>query len=141
MVDLMKARKDGGEWWLILDRGEEVKSTIEQWAKKEKICGAFVSGIGAVTNVELSAYHPQKKEWTNRKFGEYYELLSLSGNLNDDGLHAHMIIGGLDFGVFGGHLARAEVSVLGEFIGIPTDPLKKTPLMGTLLKKIDLGKK
>ncbi|VVC02012.1 Uncharacterised protein [uncultured archaeon] len=137
----MQSRKDKAGWWLILEKGEEIKGTIEAWAKKEKIDGASISGVGAVKDVELAVYLPEKKQMASRKFGGIYELLSLSGNINVDGLHAHIVISDDSFGAMGGHLNSATIAVFGEFFAIPTSLVGKNPDAGTGLRKIDLGKK
>ena len=136
----MQFRKDKTGYWLILDKGEEVKSTIEDWAKKEKITGAAISGIGAVTDVELAAYNPDTNEWHSKKLTDYYEMLSCIGNITTDGVHAHLVLGTQEFGVIGGHLKSAKISALGEFFIIPSEKVEKFSLPGTKLKKIDLGK-
>jgi hypothetical protein len=107
----------------MLDKGEEILSTISGWAKKEKITGAQVWGIGAVEDVELAAYEPEAKKWVNRKFSGSYELLSCIGNISEEGLHAHISMSGADFNAVGGHLLRAKISVFGEFFILPTGKL------------------
>lgn len=137
----MQVRKDKTGYWLILDKGEEVKSTIESWARKEGITGASISGIGALTDVELAAYDPGTNEWHSKKCMEYYEMLSCIGNITTDGMHAHVMLGTQEFGVIGGHLKSGKISALGEFFVIPAGKVEKFALPGTKLKKIDLGKK
>jgi predicted DNA-binding protein with PD1-like motif len=137
----MQARRDKTGWWLVLDRGEEVKRTIEAWAKKENIAGTSISGVGAVKDVELGVYSPEKKQMATRKLEGIYELLSLSGNINEDGLHAHIVISDHSFNAMGGHLIRATIAVFGEFFVIPTSPVGKNPDAETGLRKIDLKKK
>jgi predicted DNA-binding protein with PD1-like motif len=137
----MQSRKEKNGCWLILERGEEIKSTLAEWAKKEKISGASISGIGGVTEVELAAFNPAENRWTRKKFTDHYELLSLAGNINEDGLHAHMVIGDLQFNIIGGHLNFAKVSTFAEIFAIPTQLVGKVPMPDIALKKIDLGKK
>jgi len=119
----MQSRKEKHGYWLILGKGEEIKSAISNWAKKEKISGAQVWGIGAVENAELAAYEPDSKKWVNREFSGSYELLSCIGNISEEGLHAHISMSGMDFNAVGGHLVRAEISVFGEFFVLPTERL------------------
>lgn len=134
----MQARKEEKGWWLVLEKGEELKSIIEQWARKEGIDGASITGIGALTDAELTAYNPVKNEVMRRRFDDYYELVGLSGNLSAEGLHAHVILAGRDFTAVGGHLVSAKVSVLVECFVVPTDALLKVPLSGTPYKRTDL---
>lgn len=134
----MQSRKDKTGYWLIVDKGEELKSAIAAFAKEKGIAGASLCGIGAVTQVELAAFSPEKNEFSKRKFPDYYELLSITGNINEDGVHAHLVISDLDFNVHGGHLERAFASTFAEIFIIPTSPLKKLPMAGGSLKKISL---
>jgi len=136
----MQSRKENNGYWLVLSKGEEVKSAIEGWAAREGVAGAQVWGIGALTDVELAYYNPEKNQWTKKKFSGYYELLGFSGNINEDGLHAHAIIGDSAFNVSGGHFLGGTISALGEFFIVPTNPLRKNPLPGTQLKKTELNR-
>jgi len=104
-----------------------------------------VQGVGGIANVELVAHDEGKGEWVKRRFSEcpIYELLSLAGNINEDGLHAHVVVSGSDFNAFGGHLQSAEVSVFWEFFIMPTEFIGKTKTIvaGAEFRKIDLEKK
>jgi len=129
----MQSRKEKSGYWLMLSRGEEVKSAISAWAKKKSIKGAQVWGIGAITGVELAYYGPRAKKWKTRRFaGKSYELLSCIGNINEEGLHAHVSMSDSSFKVHGGHLISAKISVFGEFFVLPTSALKKklAPALG-----------
>ncbi|MCX6770905.1 MAG: DNA-binding protein [Candidatus Micrarchaeota archaeon] len=137
----MQSRKEKSGYWLILEQGEEVKSSISNWAREHKITGAQVWGIGAITDVELAYYSPQAKKWKTRRFpGENYEMLSCIGNISEDGLHAHISMSDARFNVHGGHLIGAEISVMGEFFILPTTKLGKKPLPKLGLRGISLEK-
>ncbi|MFA5930505.1 MAG: DUF296 domain-containing protein [Candidatus Micrarchaeia archaeon] len=137
----MQSRKEKYGYWLVLSQGEEVKFAISEWARKNKVAGAQVWGIGAVTDVALAYYFPQSKKWKTRRFsGKSYELLSCIGNISEDGLHAHVSMSDSSFKVQGGHLLSAKISVFGEFFVLPTAGLAKklAPKLG--LRGIDLKK-
>jgi predicted DNA-binding protein with PD1-like motif len=137
----MQSRKEKSGYWLILDRGEEVKSAISDWARENKVAGAQVWGIGAVTGVALAYYFPRSKKWKTRRFsGKSYELLSCIGNISEDGLHAHVSMSDSGFNVHGGHLVSAKISVFGEFFVLPAAKLAKklAPKLG--LRGISLEK-
>ena len=137
----MQSRKEKSGYWLILGPGEEVKSTISAWARKNKVTGAQVWGIGAITGVELAYYDPHAKKWKAMHYPEKsYELLSLIGNISEDGLHAHACMSDSGFRVHGGHLQSAKISVFGEFFVLPTAKLRKVPVAKLGLKGIDLKK-
>ncbi|MCX8195279.1 MAG: DNA-binding protein [Candidatus Micrarchaeota archaeon] len=123
---------------MILEKEEEIKSAVAKWSREHEIYGAAVFGIGAVKNVELAAYEPENNRWAKKNFKGFYELVSLAGNINADGLHAHVVISDLKFNTFAGHLECATVSTFAELFVIPTNRLKKVPLGNTALKKIQL---
>jgi len=136
----MQSRKEKDGYWLILSRGEEIKSAIEKWAKEEGVDGAMVFGIGAVEDAELGYLNIETKKYESRKFPGSHELLSFLGNINAEGLHAHLSMTKGDFVVRGGHLMSAKISVVGEFFVLQTSPLAKIPLPEFGLRKIDLQK-
>lgn len=137
----MESRKEKSGYWLMLSRGEEVKEAISSWAKKEGISGAQVWGIGAVEDAKLGYFNEKTKKYIERKFTGSHELLSCMGNINEDGLHAHMIISKGDYIARGGHLICAKISVFGEFFVLPAKKLGKTMAPKFNLRRIDLSKK
>lgn len=137
----MEFRKDGNLILLCLARGEEVIATINEWAKKEGIRGASISGIGAISDVELGIYDPATGAYQRRLFSGEYELVSLTGNITEIGLHAHVCISGRDYVCHGGHLSGGKIAIVGEFAVISANPIAKVPLEGTKFMRWDLGKK
>jgi len=137
----MQVRREKQGYWLVLSRGEEMKSAISAWAKKAGIKGAQIWGIGAVEGAELGYFNPKAKEYEQRKFPGSHELLSCIGNISEDGLHAHLAISKGGFAVHGGHLISAKISVFGEFFVLPTQKLGKGPAPAFRLRGIDLKKK
>jgi predicted DNA-binding protein with PD1-like motif len=123
----MQSRKEKSGYWLLLGRGEEVKSTITDWARENKVKGAQVWGIGAVEDAKLGYFNVKKKIYEERTFSGSHELLSCIGNISEGGLHAHVAISKGDFLVRGGHLISAKISVFGEFFVLPTSKLAKKP--------------
>jgi len=135
----MQSRKEKYGYLLILEQGEEVKSAISEWAKKQGIKGAQVLGIGAITGVELAYYAPRARKWKTRRFsGKSYELISCIGNISDEGLHAHVSMSDSSFKVHGGHLLSAKISVFGEFYVLLTAALRKKLVPKLGLKGISL---
>ncbi len=118
---------------LIIDRGEELVSTISNFCKKNKIKAAFVSGIGALSNINLGYFDIIKKEYIKREFDNSYELININGNISvkEDNyiLHCHVVLGGPDYSLKGGHLFRGLVSVTAEIYILP--------LNGKLIREMD----
>ena len=89
---------------------------------------------------ELGYYDLKAKKFITKKFAGSHELLSFIGNINEDGLHAHVCMSDSGFRVHGGHLISAKISVFGEFFVLPTAKLGKklSPKLG--LRGISLEK-
>lgn len=110
----MKEFSDGKNFLLRFDRGEEFITLLIDWARKAKLDGAFLSGLGAVERPKLGYYDAKKKGYIEQEFEGEYEIASLTGNLGWDGKeplsHIHAVISGPNFIAFGGHLYSAVVS-------------------------------
>ena len=59
----MKYRKENDCYLAVLDRGDELISSLTEMVKKEGIRGGTVRGLGGVTNVTLGFFDTQKKEY------------------------------------------------------------------------------
>jgi hypothetical protein len=129
----MRSFKKDNIYVLIVDRGEEIVSKVIDFCKKNRISAAFVSGIGALSNITLGYFDIIKKEYIKKKLDSSYELLNINGNISveeDDFIfHCHVILGGPDFRLMGGHLFRGVVSVTAEICILP--------LNGKLIRKMD----
>ena len=114
----MKAKKVENGYFLRIDKGEEIVSTITDFIARENIRSGAVAGIGALTKVELGYFDRNGKEYLKKTFNNVYELLSLTGNVayidNKPILHAHCMLGDADYNVTGGHLFKGTVAVTGE---------------------------
>ena len=101
-----------------LDKGEEICARLLEIAEKEQIGAAAISGIGAVSDFVVGLYDPEKKRFGENHFTGYYEVTAITGSLTTkDGapyLHLHMSCADARGRVFGGHLARATISLTGE---------------------------
>jgi predicted DNA-binding protein with PD1-like motif len=114
----MKAKKVENGWFVRLDKGEEVMSTLVAFISEKQIPAGTISGIGALTEVELGYFNRDRAEYQRRRFTGVYELLSLAGNIAYVGgkpmVHAHCLLGDADYQVCGGHLFEGTVAVTGE---------------------------
>ncbi len=109
----------GEQHMLIFERGEKLMAGLTEFANNKVLLGGHISGIGAITNVELGAYDLNKKDYYRKLFNaEDYELISLTGSFAKRGEkilpHIHVGLGDHNFQQFGGHLFEAEVSVTVE---------------------------
>lgn len=136
----MQSRKDGAAYWLMLSPGKEVLSTIANFAAANGIKGGAVWGIGGIKNVTLGIFDRKSNSYAKKLFPGSFELVSFSGNINAEGVHAHAVISDASYSVKAGHFFSAEVEFVGEFFVLPTGALEKVPFEGNSLRRIDLEK-
>jgi len=106
---------------LILDNGEEILSSLKQFAKKEDLAGSSFKAIGALSQAELGWFNWKKKKYeTAVKLDEQVELLSLIGDIalqnGEPQIHAHLVVGRCDGTAHGGHLLSATVRPTCELV-------------------------
>lgn len=100
-------------------------TTLMRWAKKQKLDGAFISGLGAVEHPHLGYFDAEKKGYLEKQFEGEFEIAGLNGNLGWDAetgnpvAHVHAVVSGPNFLAFGGHLYSAVVSGTVEISVIP----------------------
>ena len=99
---------------LILDTGDEILSSVRDFAQKQHLSGSSFKAIGALSQVKLGWFNWETKKYqTAAEFQEQLEVLSLIGDIAlKDGkpvVHAHLIVGRKDGTAHGGHLLEAHV--------------------------------
>jgi hypothetical protein len=119
---------------VILDTGEEILSSLKQFANSADLAGSSFKAIGALSHVELGWFNWKTKKYqTAVELDEQVELLSLIGDIAlQDGepqVHAHLVVGRANGTAHGGHLLSAAVR--------PTCELAITENPRHLQKKID----
>ncbi len=116
----MQYKQNQNTYFIYLEKGELAVDLLTNFCKEHNILNGYISGIGAVNNIELGAYDSSTKEYIRRTFKETYELINYQGNimLLDDKpfIHAHITIGNHNMELFGGHLFSMNIAVVGEFI-------------------------
>src|SRR6185312_2026029 len=105
----MKSRLvDTKTYVLIFDTGDEVKSTLLDFARKNGLGGSHFTAIGAFSDVTLGYFDWQLKKYQEIPVEEQVEVLSLIGDIAlQDGeprVHAHVVVGRSDGTTRGGHL-------------------------------------
>ncbi|KPL04631.1 MAG: hypothetical protein AMJ90_00250 [candidate division Zixibacteria bacterium SM23_73_2] len=126
-----------------LEAGEEVISSLSEFAKKEKILGGFLFGLGAIKDATLGYFDVKNREYIKKTFDDEYEISSLVGDIyyfeGKPDVHAHVTLSGRDFKVIGGHLFSATVTGTGEFfICVSSDMLQRKKDPQTGLNLLDL---
>jgi len=118
-----KCKSKFNVFFIRLDPGEEVITTLEKIAVENGIKFGFIFGIGAVKNVELG-YYTGKRYVRNRLY-EFFEVTSLIGNISmlkdKPFVHCHITLGKENGEIIGGHLFKAEVSYTMEIMIIAAE--------------------
>lgn len=107
---------EGGQrtFVVVLESGDEAMAALTAFVRSEKIGAAQLSGIGALSEADLSYFDWQQKSYKPIPVREQVEVASLSGDvaISPEGtpaLHIHAVLGRRDGTALAGHLARAQV--------------------------------
>ena len=88
----MEYRQFGSTYYVRLDRGDEIISSILNICRTEHIESAIYSGIGGCSEAQIQTFIPETGEFETQVFSGMLELVSLTGNVvsDDEGeLHHH----------------------------------------------------
>ena len=114
----MKYKFDGYNWFGVLEKGEELASSLSKFAKKEQVKGAWIFVVGACDELEAGYYDPKTKDYKLKKYNQDLEILNVQGNISWNGdepaIHLHGTFAGEDGKAFGGHIKSLKVSVTCE---------------------------
>jgi predicted DNA-binding protein with PD1-like motif len=125
----MKYRREDDSYLVVLDKGDEVTTSLAQFVADEGLEGGVIRGIGGVMNVTLGFFDTVSKEYLRKEFNNFYELAVLLGDISlVDGkpfCHLHAVISDRDLNAYAGHLLRAEISVTGEIVVTPGQPVHR----------------
>lgn len=117
---IMQFRRFGNKYFLRIDKGEEIMSTLRAFCVQEKITLAEVKALGAVDDFEVGLFDVTEKKYHANHFTFPAEIVSLWGTITTkDGkyyAHIHMSAGDSQGHVYGGHLNTARVSATCEMI-------------------------
>jgi uncharacterized protein len=144
----MKAKliNDGPErtFALIFDKGDEVMSNLQRFAREHNLTASRFSAIGALQGAVLGYFDWDRKDYDRIPVQEQVEVLSINGDVALDGqdpkVHAHAVLGRRDGSTVGGHLLEATVRPTLEVILVESPGyLRKTCNRETGLALIDIG--
>ena len=117
----------------VLDKGDEVVSSLTEFASAEHIGAASLSAIGAFSRTTIGYFDRHTKAYEHIPIDEQVEVLSLVGDIAlADGapkLHAHVVLGRRDGTTCGGHLLDGQVW--------PTLEVVITQVPGHLRRRVD----
>jgi predicted DNA-binding protein with PD1-like motif len=120
----MQAVREGAQWMVRLDDGQDLFETLSEFARKEKITAAAVLfGIGMFRKATFGYW--DGKQYQPHELAVPHEVVALHGTIarSEDApsVHLHGAVAGPDHHLVGGHLLRATVGVLQE-MAIETFP-------------------
>jgi predicted DNA-binding protein with PD1-like motif len=119
---LIEERQGERTFALVFDTGEEVLEGLRAFAREANLTAARFTAIGALRDVTLGFFDPERKEYEKTVLQEQVEVLSLLGNAAIHGerpaVHAHVVVGKRDGTAHGGHLLEAHVRPTLEVIVI-----------------------
>lgn len=117
---MMKYQKDNNTIVLVLEKGEDIVSSVTHIADQQNGKFGSVSGIGACDSVTLNFYNLKSQEYESKDMNEPLELISLLGNIShiDDKpfAHLHATFGTQKYETLSGHLTKAIVSATAEIV-------------------------
>ena len=110
----MKSKQlDERTYALVFDKGDEVMSSLTEFAEQHRLTAAHFTAIGAFSDVTLGYFERDRKDYRRIPIGEQVEVLSLVGDVARKGeepeVHAHVVVGKSDGSAHGGHLLEAHV--------------------------------
>ena len=121
----MDCRKMGEKFYIRLDKGDELLTSVLEICRREGIHSATFHGIGAFGQACVATYLPATDDFLDHHRSGMLELISLDGNISHDENmhiteHAHAMFSYLgedgEQRYFGGHLKSARVSYTAELV-------------------------
>lgn len=107
----MKSLNTSTGYVVRLEKGEELYATLEDFAREQKIKGAFLTGLGGLTQALIGYYNLERKKYVFRHVKGVKELVSLNGNIAKIGdsiaLHLHGVVSDDRNKSYGGHIKEA----------------------------------
>lgn len=98
---------------IVFDKGDEMMSGLQEFAKEQQMLGSHFTAIGAFSWVTLGFFQRESMEYKEIPVNEQVEVLSIVGNIAMEGdgykIHAHVVLGKADGSALGGHILEAQV--------------------------------
>ncbi len=118
----MDYRRFGDAYYIRLDKGDEIISSIVALCERERIGSATYSGIGGCSEAQIQTFRPETGEFETQTFSGMLELVSLAGNVisdSDGSLHHHTHAAlaykdGEDHRIAAGHVKSITILYTGE---------------------------
>jgi len=124
----MEYRRFGNDYYIRLDKDDEIHSSLLSVCEKENISVAYIKGIGGCDKATVGIFDLEKKVYNEETVTAMLEMISLDGNITTyEGkpyLHAHATFAYREGGeakLLSGHLISAVIGLTGEIILSPAN--------------------
>lgn len=128
----MKAFAQNNDILLVLEKGEELITSLNKYAKENNLKGGWVNIIGGSSNLTIGFRDPELKEYLWKEFNEPLEIIGLQGNLayiNHEPIwHIHGTFSRKDYSVIGGHVKECTIGLTAEIYLQPNQTQLKREL-------------
>ncbi|MCS7286779.1 MAG: DNA-binding protein [Anaerolineae bacterium] len=119
-----------------LDSGEEIFSSLKQWAAEQQVFSGTFYAIGALARAVLGYFDPKTRDYLKIPVESQTEVVCMLGNLaiGEDRapiFHIHVILSFPDGRTVGGHLFEGVVN--------PTLEITFFPVRTIMLRRFDPG--
>lgn len=113
-AQLVSGKGETRAWFAVLDPGEEVKSALLDFARRESIAAASFVALGAFEKATIAYFDWEAKKYRPIPIESQVEVITLTGDIVPDdkdklSLHAHAVLGLPDGHTRGGHLQEGHV--------------------------------
>ena len=97
------------EFLLIGDKGDDFPSVLLDFAHRNGVRAASFNAIGAFQRATIAYWNAKTKQYEEIAVDEQVEVVSMTGNVFADRLHAHVVLGKRDGATIGGHFVRGSI--------------------------------
>lgn len=98
---------------VVFDKNDDVQEQLLNFANLNRFADAYMTAIGAFSEVAVGFFDRQKKNYKRIEIKEQVEVLSFTGNIivkdTKPALHAHIVVGKQDGTAHGGHFLGGRV--------------------------------
>ncbi len=116
----MKSKKIGDKYFVRIDKGEEVVTSLKKFCLQNNVKLASLTGIGAADRVIVGLFNTETKQYHDKEFVGEYEITNISGNITTKNgetyFHLHITLGDEKHRAYGGHLNEAWISGTCEIV-------------------------
>ena len=111
---------------VTLGTGDELLSGLTEFAAKNHIASAYITGLGGFITATLGWGDPPKGAFKKIAIDQKCELVSLVGNISlrdaKPYVHLHAVVSFPDGSTKAGHLIDAHISPIAEIFIVETEP-------------------